>query len=118
MIAQLLARNPDKAFIAEKDDAKALQWLVELELLGYLGPESKTRSFLFGYGGNPTHWIIAGVWRFPNPKEDWHYVYCWPKSRFTKEELSADYTRISGAKPEDIWRPGLPRPEWFKQKSD
>lgn len=103
---ELLAADPGR-YIEVQDDAKAQQLLLELGLLAKLqepAPISSGQVRLATLDTHPTHVIAA--YRFvghANPKDNGYVVKCYPRSKFTLEQvdslIGADMKAADAARP-------------------
>ena len=68
---------------------QAHHWILELDLIGQFPPPAQKKSYIVGYKGSPTHWIIAGIVYPPyTDANDANFVTCYPRKHFTEEQVT------------------------------
>ena len=97
MILELLASQPDEMAVSS-DDGEAAEWIAELDLNRFIPPGR--RHFMGGWAGHPTHWITFCIfYDFPRPGQLSRTVFCYPRSQYTQEEVTAEFQRMAGEPP-------------------
>lgn len=95
-LLSFLETHPDDSASTDTDDV-AREWIRDLGLTEEFPAESSTRTWIFASSRHPTHWVMAGVYRDkPDPRENGHFVICYPKTKWPAEKLWLEYRLMTG----------------------